>query len=104
MKFQLELVWFQFCMQAKEVEQGKRQEVAAQAIEAIKLIFDRLELSLQSSAMRRIIILKLYGGDVDIEEDISKVLQLERSFENIQCAAFFYYWKGMHKEALPLLR
>ena len=103
-KYQLQLTWFLFCMETKDVEKDDRGTLAKNAIAEIQGIIGQLEGSLQSSALRRIIILKLYAQNEEVNAEIQKLLEVERSFENLQCAAFYNYRKGIHKQALILLR
>ena len=96
-KYQLQLTWFLFCMEAKNVEKDERAGLAKKAISEIEGVLGQLEGSLQSSALRRIIILKVYAQNQEVSQDINKLLEIERSFENLQCAAFYNYRKGIHK-------
>ena len=103
-RYQLELTWFEFCMGARKSEEGERKGLMEKSIKEIRNIYDNLELSQQSTALRRIITFKIFGGSKDLDEDIDKLLENERSFDNLQCAAVYNYWKGQHKESLLLLR
>lgn len=52
---------------------------------------------MQSVALRRIVALKVFKGDRELKDDIQGLLKLERSFENLQVAAFYHYFSGQHK-------
>jgi hypothetical protein len=95
-KYRLELVWFEFSMKARTTTPEQRAEVSKEGIREIQDIFERLEPSLQSSAVRRLIVLKLFGGDSELEKDVQRLLDIERSFENLQCASSFFYCCGRH--------
>ena len=91
-------------MAARKAEEGERKGIMEKSIKEIQGIYEHLELPQKSSALRRIIIFKIYGGSKEIDEDIEKLLENERSFDNLQSAAVYNYWKGQHKESLLLSR
>lgn len=49
-------------------------------------------------------LLNIFLGNYELTSQIEELLAHERSFENLQCAGFYLYFKKQYKECLILLK